>query len=127
MAAQLLQGALAQQRMAGHIPGQHVLTPEQEAIRQITDRLNDIAEREQGSYTGRQSPARGTLFHRLPRKPVPPVQGLQPPEGDMQAQERRRLCGFRFIVCLIAFLMVVFILLYCLGLIGNKRYFLYYS
>ncbi|KAH8029958.1 hypothetical protein HPB51_006164 [Rhipicephalus microplus] len=127
MAAQLLQGALAQQRMAGHIPGQHVLTPEQEAIRQITDRLNDIAEREQGSYTGRQSPARGTLFHRLPRKPVPPVHGLQPPEGDMQAQERRRLCGFRFIVCLIAFLMVVFILLYCLGLIGNKRYFLYYS
>ncbi|KAH7975877.1 hypothetical protein HPB52_006609 [Rhipicephalus sanguineus] len=127
MAAQVLRGALAQQGMAGHIPGHHVLTPEQAAVRQITDRLNDVAQHGTEPYTGRQSPGRGTIFHRLPRKPVPPVPRLQPPGGDMAAQERKRLSGFRFIVCLIAFLMVVFILLYCLGLIGNRRYFMYYA
>ncbi|KAH6921583.1 hypothetical protein HPB50_002477 [Hyalomma asiaticum] len=127
MAARVLQGALAQQGMAGHIPGRHVLSPEQEALRQMTDRLNYVAQHGEEPYTGRQSPGRGTMFRQLPRKPVPLVPPLQPPGGDMEAQERKRHYWFRFIVCFIAFLMVVFILLYCLGLIGNKRYFMYYS
>ncbi|XP_037554891.2 titin homolog isoform X1 [Dermacentor silvarum] len=127
MAAQVLQGALAQQGMAGHIPGRHILSPEQAALREMTERLNRVALHGSEPYTGRQSPGRGTMFRPLPRKPVPPVPPLLPPGDDMTAQERKRVCGFRFIVCLLAFLMIVFILLYCLGLIGNKRYFMYYG
>ncbi|XP_054925239.1 uncharacterized protein [Dermacentor andersoni] len=127
MAAQVLQGALAQQGMAGHIPGHHVLSPEQQALREMTERLNRVALHGSEPYTGRQSPGKGTMFRPLPRKPVPPVPPLMPPGDEMSAEERKRLCGFRFIVCLLAFLMIVFVLLYCLGLIGNKRYFMYYS
>ncbi|XP_070377113.1 titin-like [Dermacentor albipictus] len=127
MAAQVLQGALAQQGMAGHIPGRHVLSPEQHALREMTERLNRVALHGSEPYTGRQSPGKGTMFRPLPRKPVPLVPPLMPPGDEMSAEERKRLCGFRFIVCLLAFLMIVFVLLYCLGLIGNKRYFMYYS
>ncbi|XP_077495375.1 uncharacterized protein LOC144106438 [Amblyomma americanum] len=127
MAAQVLQGALAQQGIAGHIPGHHVLTPEQQAVRHMTERLNDIASRGTEPYTGRQSPARGTFFRQLPRKPVTPVPPLQPPPRASASQESRRRCGVRAVVFLLAFLMLIFIMLYALGLFGKKRYFMYYG
>lgn len=128
LANRVLQGALAQQGMPGHIPSQHVLNPEREAVRQMTERLNQVAAQGTEPYTGRQSPGRRTLFRQLPKTPtVPPVPPLRGRDGASQSQERRTQRGMRAIVALLAFLMFVFVVLYALGLIGRRKYFMYYS
>ncbi|KAL1484899.1 hypothetical protein MTO96_049922 [Rhipicephalus appendiculatus] len=94
MAAQVLQGALAQQGMAGHIPGHHVLTPEHDAVQQIADRLHDVAQQGQAPYTGRQSPGRSTL--------VPPgfpesyllYQGFNLPAATRKSRSARGCVAF---------------------------------
>ncbi|KAH9363594.1 hypothetical protein HPB48_013757 [Haemaphysalis longicornis] len=127
MANRVLQGALSQQGKAGHIPNQHVLNPEREAVRRMTERLHQVAEQGTEPYTGRQSPARQTLFHQLPKTPTvrsgPALRG----RGGSGQSERRAQRGTPTIFAVLAFLAFVLFVLYALGFIGRRKYFMYYS